>query len=102
MNRIEINAARYHKLFCHVADEEMAKLTPNIAEQDMQLDTYDVLLRQRKMNLENRERREQEINLKGTNLRQMVPKELERRYQLFLVPGANSKKNITKLREIKG
>ena len=38
----------------------------------------------------------------GSNLKQTVPKELERRYQLFFTPGLNAKKHITKLREIKG
>ena len=42
------------------------------------------------------------MRLGGGDQRQTIPKELERRYQLFFTPGKNQKKLITKLREIKG
>ena len=37
----------------------------------------------------------------ATDLKQIIPPELDRQYQVFIVPGANAKKELVRMRDIK-
>lgn len=75
---------------------------PTVNFREDQLSTFEILMNQRRFNLQ--------MANQATNAaaygqvqesRGMLPPELERQYQVFIVYGPNAKKHIQKMREVK-
>ena len=62
------------------------------------MSTFDVIMNQRRTNLNNIIAQQ---NIQGVDAKSMLPPELERQYQVFIVHGPNAKKQIQKMRDIK-
>lgn len=104
IERVLTNSVRYIELFSSVCDQDMPK--PSINIEDTNLNAFDLLMQQRRRNhdevMQNQVnqglmRQEQANPIGGDH----IPKELERSFQLVLVPGEMGKKAVVKMREIK-
>lgn len=104
VDRISRNTARYVELFSQVIDQNMPKPTVNFRQEDQ--NPFEILMEQRRFNIENM--LQASVNAGFTKpgsvaqaVKASIPKELERIYQIVLVPGELSKKHVSKMREIK-
>jgi DNA replication licensing factor MCM7 len=83
-----------------VIDQNMPQPSVNFKDED--LSTFDIIMQQRKCNQANNYAA---ANQSGVNMqidpKNQIPPELERQYQVFIVNGANAKKIIKKMRDIK-
>jgi hypothetical protein len=74
---------------------------------DDDLSSFDVIMAQRKCNLQNSIQNNMALggvamgNIVPTDAKMMLPPELERQYQVFIINGPNAKKQIARMREIK-
>lgn len=104
VDRIQSNTARYVELFSQVIDQNMPKPTVNFRQEDQ--NPFEILMEQRRFNIENM--LQASVNAGFTKpgsvaqaVKASIPKELDRIYQIVLVPGELSKKHVAKMREIK-
>ena len=98
-----LNAGRYITLFHEVVDLKMPRPSVNFREEDMT--SFDLIMEQRKFNMQMSQQIKAQRGLTKPGAEsdpsQRIPPELERSYQIVLVPGEFSKKNIIKMRDLK-
>lgn len=77
--------------------------TPSVNFKDEDLTTFDIIMQQRKANMQNAiaNNNMQGLNVQNVDPKNLLPPELERQYQVFIVNGPNAKKIIKKMRDIK-
>jgi len=100
VERVKQNTARYVSLFAQVIDAVMP--APSVNFREDQLSTFEVIMQQRRFNFQ-QQQQQFAANSGGAlvDARMMLPPELERGFQVFIVPGQGGKKQLHKLREIK-
>lgn len=76
---------------------------PSVNFKDEDLTTFDIIMQQRKCNIANALQAASAtgINIQNIDTKNMLPPELERQYQVFIVNGPNAKKVIKKMRDVK-
>ena len=89
---------RYVSLFASVIDANMPQPTVNFRED--QLTTFEILMNQRRFNVQ------QAMQVTGglganQDVKIMLPPELERQYQVFIVQGEFGKKAIQRMRDVR-
>jgi DNA replication licensing factor MCM7 len=101
VERVVTNTARYIALFSQAIDTNMP--SPSINFNDEDLSTFDIIMQQRKSNLANAINNavNSGMNIQNIDPKNILPPELERQYQVFIVNGPNAKKSIRKMRDIK-
>ena len=101
VERVKINTSRYVSLFSQVIDSMMPNPTTNFREDD--LSTFEITMNQRKLNYQQTLANQANIMSSQTLLdkKMMLPPELERNYQLFIVHGEFAKKQIQRMRDVK-
>lgn len=88
-------------MFSCAIDQNMPSPSVNFKDEDFS--TFDVIMQQRKANIQNNlaAASNNGMNITHIDPKNLLPPELERQYQAFIVNGPNSKKVIKKMREIK-
>lgn len=103
IDRVTTNTQRYSSLFADIVEQNMPQPSVNFREEDKT--PFDHLMEQRKHNHQAAMERlvQQGLQKPGqtASSNQAIPKELERQWQIVIVPSENDKKAITKMREIK-
>jgi hypothetical protein len=94
VDRIRQNTMRYVSLFSHAIDQNMPQ--PTINFRDDKLSTFEILMNQRRYNVQQQMAAQQQNQLGGSQIdpRAMLPAELERSFQVFIVQGQFAKKHI--------
>lgn len=91
---------RYVSLFSQAIDQNMPQPTVNFRED--QLTTFEILMNQRKFNFtQAMQASAQALYGQVADAKMMLPPELERQYQVFIVHGAGAKKQIQRMRDVK-
>ena len=97
------NTSRYVDLLSKTIDDHMPNSSINFREED--LSTFEVIMQQRRFNFQQTKLNAAQNGMgkQGAEVdaKQQIPPELERSYQVTIVPGEFDKKNVIKMREVK-
>ena len=104
VERIQHNTARYVHLLHKILDAHKPQPSVNLSEED--LSSWDIINQQRAYNfqLQQANRAAQGFTNKDggdSDPHSMIPPELERSYQVVVVPGEAAKKSVVPMREVK-
>ena len=91
------NTKRYVNLFSDVVDEIMPNPSKQLPADELLMDKNDIIQRHRSQNMANLPIEEKDKNAR----KNIIPKELRRRYELFIVNGPGEKANTVPLRQLK-